>query len=225
MKMSYNGARFPTILEYDEQGMLTQSYVDFRDLTDAGSGTQFKYENGRLSEMINSDISIAGLAQTVNKLEYDGDARLKGIREELIKGRPEILTRYEFGYTGNSVYFDSCKVYQTNQGTETPYLLYTFTRDNEGNILTQSTWSPDQGIWLANHKDEFSYGDVDNPEYKLETPVSFIKYYSRKICTNVTRYNFDGTVLDQESFKVIKISPMLIRVKSEKGTDLQYELR
>lgn len=225
MKMYYKGDPFPTIFEYDEQGSLSHRYVDFKDMTDAGSGTQFKYENGRLSQIINSRVSIAGLTQTVDKIEYDIDGRLKSIKEELKEGRPEILSRYEFGYTGNSMYFDSCIVHQTKQGTETPYLLYTFTRDDEGNILTQSTWSPDQGNWLANHTDEFSYGTVDNPEYKLGTPVSFTKYYSKKICTKLTRYNFDGNVLDQESFKVFKISPMLIRVRNEKGEELWYDLK
>ncbi|WP_127129656.1 hypothetical protein [Pseudoflavitalea rhizosphaerae] len=225
VKIRHEGFGFPTIFEYDAQGLLSLRYVDFKGTPDAGGGVQFKYENSRLTEIVNSHVSYAGLTQTVDKIEYDGDGRLESMQEELIEGRPDFLTRRKFGYIGSDAYFDSCTEFRTRQGTETPYLLYTFTRDSVGNILSQSTWSPDQDNWVLNYKEEFSYGSVDNPEYKLGNPVSFLNYYSKKICTKVVRYNFEGTVLDQRGLKAIMLSPILIIVKEDNMDNIYYDLK
>lgn len=222
---SHSGSQFPDNYEYDEQGLLRRIAKDLSGVPDAGGAIGFNYLNGRLSEIINSRISYAGLTQTVATVEYFPDGRLRAIKEELTKGRLyEFLSRYEFGYKNNNFYFDSCRVYRTVSGVEAPYHLYTFTRDIEGNILMQSTWSPEQGNWVANHTEEFSYGNIDNPRYKLGSPVEFIDYYSRKIVTRVRRFNFNGNLLSDIPFQVNRLVPFTIHLSSDNGYSLYYEL-
>lgn len=225
VKIYANGFGFPTIFEYDEKGLLSNRYVDFTGVTDAGGGTSFIYEDGQLSEIMNSHVSIAGFWRTVETITYFEDGRLKSMTEEVVDGRPETLLRHEFRYKDSDPYFDSCIVFITRLGVENPYQLYTFSRDGEGSILTQSSFSPDQTNWVASHTDEYIYGSIVNPEYKLGSPVKFRNYYSKNLATKVTRYNFDGTVLSQKNYKIIKISPMLICVKGENGEDMYYDLK